>query len=120
MDKYDVLGHTITFGTGSMLTPPGEKSKSGMDVNATATWIKLDDYVWGQPPYSFDKKTLLQMFHCCKNDSQLINLLELLTRQEMYRYNTESFMYICPYCGSNKTYKTEAIHCNHCAMNTEI
>lgn len=26
----------------------------------------------------------------------------------------------CPCCGSNKTYETRAIHCNHCAVTTEI
>lgn len=26
----------------------------------------------------------------------------------------------CPCCGSEKTYLTEAIHCNHCAVTTEI
>ena len=27
---------------------------------------------------------------------------------------------ICPCCGSDRTYKTEAIHCNRCAATTEI
>lgn len=27
---------------------------------------------------------------------------------------------ICPCCGSDKTYKTDAIHCNRCAVTTEI
>lgn len=27
---------------------------------------------------------------------------------------------VCPCCGSDKTYKTEAIHCNRCAVTTEI
>lgn len=27
---------------------------------------------------------------------------------------------ICPCCGSDKTYKTDAIHCNRCALTTEI
>ena len=26
----------------------------------------------------------------------------------------------CPCCGSDRTYKTEAIHCNRCAVTTEI
>lgn len=26
----------------------------------------------------------------------------------------------CPCCGSDKTYKTDAIHCNRCAVTTEI
>lgn len=28
--------------------------------------------------------------------------------------------FICPCCGSNKVYVTEAIHCNMCAITTEI
>ena len=27
---------------------------------------------------------------------------------------------VCPCCGSDKTYKTDAIHCNRCAVTTEI
>ena len=27
---------------------------------------------------------------------------------------------VCPCCDSDKTYKTEAIHCNRCAVTTEI
>ena len=26
----------------------------------------------------------------------------------------------CPVCGSEKTYQTQAIHCNHCEVTTEI
>lgn len=26
----------------------------------------------------------------------------------------------CPCCGSDETYKTDAIHCNRCAVTTEI
>ena len=26
----------------------------------------------------------------------------------------------CHVCGSNKTYETSAIHCNHCEVTTEI
>jgi hypothetical protein len=26
----------------------------------------------------------------------------------------------CPCCGSDKTYRTEAIHCNRCAVTSEI
>lgn len=32
----------------------------------------------------------------------------------------QSEQFICPCCGSNKTYKTDAIHCNRCAVTTEI
>ena len=27
---------------------------------------------------------------------------------------------VCPCCGSDKTYLTNAIHCNRCAVTTEI
>jgi hypothetical protein len=27
---------------------------------------------------------------------------------------------ICPHCGSDKVYPTMAVHCNHCAMTSEI
>ncbi len=26
----------------------------------------------------------------------------------------------CPHCGSDKVYPTGAMHCNHCAITTEI
>ena len=32
----------------------------------------------------------------------------------------QSEQFICPCCGSNKTYKTDAIHCKRCAVTTEI
>lgn len=32
----------------------------------------------------------------------------------------QSEQLICPCCGSDKTYKTDAIHCNRCAVTTEI
>jgi len=31
-----------------------------------------------------------------------------------------SEQFICPCCGSDKTYKTEAYHCNRCAVTTEV
>lgn len=32
----------------------------------------------------------------------------------------QSEQLVCPCCGSDKTYKTEAIHCNRCVVTTEI
>ena len=32
----------------------------------------------------------------------------------------QSEQFICPCCGSDKTYKTEAYHCNRCAVTTEL
>lgn len=34
--------------------------------------------------------------------------------------NVQSEQFICPCCGSDKTYKTYAIHCKRCAVTTEI
>ena len=31
-----------------------------------------------------------------------------------------SEQFICPCCGSDKTYKTDAYHCNRCAVTTEV
>ena len=31
-----------------------------------------------------------------------------------------SEQFYCPCCGSDKTYKTEAYHCNRCAVTTEV
>ena len=31
-----------------------------------------------------------------------------------------SEQFICPCCGSDKTYKTDAIYCSRCAVTTEI
>lgn len=31
-----------------------------------------------------------------------------------------SEQFICPCCGSDRTYKTEAYHCNRCAVTTEV
>jgi hypothetical protein len=27
---------------------------------------------------------------------------------------------VCPCCGSDKTYRTEAVHCTRCAVTTEM
>lgn len=47
------------------------------------------------------------------------DILELI--EQLRQYNVEqSEQLICPCCGSDKTYKTDAIHCNRCAVTTEI
>lgn len=43
---------------------------------------------------------------------------KLALRQPPVSGRSEQF--ICPCCGSDKTYKTDAIHCNRCAVTTEI
>ena len=38
----------------------------------------------------------------------------------LFAVSGQSEQLICPCCGSDKTYKTDAIHCNRCAVTTEI
>lgn len=41
--------------------------------------------------------------------------------EQLRQYNVEQIeQLICPCCGSDKTYKTDAIHCSRCAVTTEI
>lgn len=42
---------------------------------------------------------------------EILRLFSVVGRSEQF---------ICPCCGSDKTYKTDAIHCNRCAVTTEI
>lgn len=50
------------------------------------------------------------------------NLLIKELNEQLLQYNVSSQneQLICPCCGSDKTYKTDAIHCNRCAVTTEI
>lgn len=58
------------------------------------------------------------------DDEELTSLHEVILeteaalRQPLVSGRSEQF--ICPCCGSNKTYKTDAIHCKRCAVTTEI
>lgn len=51
-------------------------------------------------------------------------LLDFATQQQIIEQlkvkGIEDEKFTCTNCGSNKTYKTEAYHCNMCAMTTEI
>jgi len=50
-------------------------------------------------------------------------LNELIEREVALRIHDvvgRSEQFICPCCGSDKTYKTEAYHCNRCAVTTEV
>ena len=44
----------------------------------------------------------------------------ILEQLRQYNVSGGSEQLICPRCGSNNTYKTDAIHCNRCAVTTEI
>lgn len=48
------------------------------------------------------------------------NYQEKFTALRQPPVSGQSEQFICPCCGSNKTYKTDAIHCNRCAVTTEI
>lgn len=41
----------------------------------------------------------------------------LITNEEDWGLSEQ---FICPCCGSDRTYKTEAYHCNRCAVTTEV
>ena len=47
-------------------------------------------------------------------------LIESRKQLALYNVSERSEQLICPCCGSDKTYKTDAIHCNRCAVTTEI
>jgi uncharacterized paraquat-inducible protein A len=41
--------------------------------------------------------------------------------EQLRQHNVEqSELLVCPCCGSDKTYKTDAVHCSRCAVTTEI
>jgi len=42
---------------------------------------------------------------------QALQLLNVVEQSEQFK---------CPCCGSNNVYKTNAYHCNRCAVTTEI
>lgn len=50
------------------------------------------------------------------------NDLDKYVTEQLRQYNVveRSEQFVCPCCGSDKTYKTDAIHCNRCAVTTEI
>ena len=51
---------------------------------------------------------------------QLLTYVAELEQLRQPPVSGRSEQFICPCCGSNKTYKTDAIHCNRCAVTTEI
>jgi hypothetical protein len=53
------------------------------------------------------------------NFAPLGTTLSLITEVEHVLAKQEQ-KYVCPVCASEKTYKTEAYHCTHCATTTEI
>lgn len=62
--------------------------------------------------FKFDMKLASDGYLQGAKDQQIIEQLRVKEKED------EKF--ICTHCGSNKTYKTEAYHCNMCAITTEI
>lgn len=50
----------------------------------------------------------------------LVDLRAEIEQLRIHDVSRRSEQLICPCCGSDKTYKTDAIHCNICAVTTEI
>jgi hypothetical protein len=50
------------------------------------------------------------------NETHIKNLIPILNDFGFCSNNS----FICPCCGSDKTYNTEAIHCTRCAVTTEL
>ena len=62
--------------------------------------------------FKFDMKLASDGYLQGAKDQQII---------EQLRVNEKEYeKFTCIHCGSNKTYKTEAYHCNMCAITTEI
>lgn len=64
----------------------------------------------GEDKTNFKRKIL-------QNLERLNNYVSDLGLSIVIKYNEEIN---CPCCGSDKTYKTDAVHCNRCAVTTEI
>ena len=69
------FGHKIEFGFGSSSGPPGFK---GMQTSDVVLWLKLDNYDWIRPYGRFSQMQLVPMFDICKNEYQLVCLVEML------------------------------------------
>lgn len=62
-----------------------------------------------------------EMIHQSKKITEALDIV--ITEVKKFRLGDvarQSEQLLCPCCGSNKTYKTDAIHCNRCAVTTEI
>ena len=51
---------------------------------------------------------------------RIVSLMEEYAALRIQDVVKKSEQLICPVCGSDKTYKTEAIHCNRCAVTSAI
>lgn len=70
-----------------------------------------------EDPLMYTKEERLKNSHYAQAISAVVADLKKLTIPAVVE---KSERLVCPCCGSDKTYKTEAIHCNRCAVTTEI
>lgn len=69
------FGHKIRFELGSSSGNPDYK---GMKTSDVVLWLKLDNYDWIRPYGRFSQVQLNEMFDICKNEYQLVCLVEML------------------------------------------
>ena len=74
-DMIEQFGHKIEFGWGSSVGYPGTK---GQHTGDARLWLKLDNYSWIRPYGEFTQVQLNAMFDICKNEYQLVCLVEML------------------------------------------
>ena len=53
-------------------------------------------------------------------EKELNELIEREVALQQRNVSGKSEQLVCPCCGSNKTYRTEAVHCDRCAVTSEI
>lgn len=71
----EIFGHKIRFEWGSSTGYPGFK---GIQTSDVVLWIQLDNYDWIRPYGRFSQVQLMDMFDICKNEYQLVCLVEML------------------------------------------
>lgn len=73
IEKY---GHKIYFDYGSSTGHPEYKGMQTCDIKL---WVKIDDNKWFRPYGSFDISQIQKMIDICRNEFQLVSLMELLS-----------------------------------------